>query len=169
MCGKDIPWFAEGGAEVIAQSLYSTQDGVRDNYLRDVMKHKLEISQDDYNSQNVSLDQLEYSSQVNAYDVGAWFIAYLVHNEGVEVFLDGFYEELDELGFDAAFEKNFNKTKNEYLSEFVSRILNRHQGKAQGTNYAAEILDRQGIHQLNPNVAMMFSYKQKVRLDKRLS
>ncbi|MFQ3344216.1 MAG: hypothetical protein ACI9EM_000745 [Candidatus Thalassarchaeaceae archaeon] len=118
MGGKDKPWFAEGGAEFMAQSLYSTQDGVRDNYLRDVMKHKLEISQDDYNSQNVSLDQLEYSSQVNAYDVGAWFIAYLVHNEGVEVFLDGFYEELDELGFDAAFEKNFNKTKNEYLSEF---------------------------------------------------
>ena len=118
MGGKDKPWFSEGGAEFMAQSLYSAQDGVRENYLREVMQHKLQMSQDEYNSQNVTLDQLEYSSQVNAYDIGTWFIAYLVHNEGKDAYLNGFYGDLDELGFDAAFENNFNKTKGDYLAEF---------------------------------------------------
>jgi hypothetical protein len=118
MGGKDKPWFAEGGAEFMAQSLYSKQEGVRENYLREVMQHKLEMSQDGYNSQDEALDQLGYDAQVNVYDVGAWFIAYLVHNEGEDAYIEGFYGDLDELGFDAAFEANFNKTKSDYLAEF---------------------------------------------------
>jgi len=118
MGGEGKPWFAEGGAEFMAQSLYSEQDGVGENYLREVMQRKLEISQDAYNAQDVPLDQLGYDSQVNVYDVGSWFVAYLIHYEGEEAFVNGFYGDLDELGFDAAFEKNFNATKGEYLAEF---------------------------------------------------
>lgn len=118
MGGENTPWFAEGGAEFMAQSLYSEQDGVGENYLREVMQRKLEMSQEGYNAQNTSLDQLTYSSEVNAYDVGAWFIAYLIHHEGEDAFLNGFYGDLDGLGFDAAFEVNFNATKSEYLADF---------------------------------------------------
>ena len=120
MGGKDKPWFAEGGAEFMAQSLYSTQEGVRDNYLREVMQRKLDMSQEGYNSQDEELDQLGYDAEVNVYDVGAWFIAYLIHNEGESAFIDGFYGDLDELGFEVAFENNFNKTKDEYLAEFYT-------------------------------------------------
>ncbi|MFQ3322118.1 MAG: hypothetical protein ACI9O1_001223 [Candidatus Thalassarchaeaceae archaeon] len=118
MGGKDKPWFSEGGAEFMAQSLYSNQDGVRENYLREVMQRKLEMSQEGYNSQDQTLDQLGYDSQINVYDVGTWFIAYLIHNEGIDAYIDGFYGDLDELGFNTAFEKNFNKTKDEYLADF---------------------------------------------------
>jgi hypothetical protein len=102
----------------MAQSLYSEQDGVGENYLREVMQRKLEMSQNGYNAQNVPLDQLGFDSQVNVYDVGSWFVAYLIHHEGEDAFVNDFYGDLDELGFDAAFEKNFNATKNEYLAEF---------------------------------------------------
>ena len=118
MGGENTPWFAEGGAEFMAQSLYSEQDGVGENYLREVMQRKLETSQEGYNAQTTSLDQLTYSSEVNVYDVGAWFIAYLLHHEGEDAFLNGFYGDLDGLGFDTAFEDNFNATKNEYLADF---------------------------------------------------
>ena len=118
MGGKDTPWFSEGGAEFMAQSLYAAQDGIGENQLRDTMRWKLEMSHDGYNGQDVPLDELTYSSQVNVYDVGCWFIAYLIHNEGTEAFIDGFYGDLDELGFDAAFEMHFNSTKDDYLAEF---------------------------------------------------
>ena len=118
MGGEDTPWFSEGGAEFMAQSLYSKQDGVRNNYLKDVMRHKLEISLEGYKSQDTPLEELTYSSPVNVYDIGAWFIAYLIDNEGEEAFLEGFYGDLDDLGFDSAFEKNFGKSKAAYLSEY---------------------------------------------------
>ena len=118
MGGNQKPWFAEGGAEYMAQTLYSKQEGVRDNYLREIMQNKLDYSKDDYLGQNISLDQLTYSSDINVYAVGAWFTAYLIHNEGVDTYLNGFYGDLDELGFDGSFEKHFNKTKTEYIADF---------------------------------------------------
>ncbi len=118
MGGEQNPWFAEGGAEYMAQTLYSKQEGVRDNYLREVMQNKLDYSKDDYLGQNVSLDQLTYSSEINVYGVSTWFTAYLIHNEGIDAYLNGFYSDLDELGFNGAFEKHFEKTKVEYITEF---------------------------------------------------
>ena len=100
------------------QYLYSKQDGVGENHLREVMRSKLENSQEGYNAQDIPLDQLGYDSQSMVYDVGSWFVAYLIHHEGEDAFVNGFYGDLDELGFDAAFEKNFNSTKTEYLAEF---------------------------------------------------
>ena len=118
MGGENKPWFSEGGAEFMAQSLYAQQDGVDENYLRNVMQHKLEMSQEGYNAQDKPLDQLGYDSDVNVYDVGSWFVAYVIHHEGEDAFLNGFYGDLDELGFDAAFEKHFNKTKADYIADF---------------------------------------------------
>lgn len=118
MGGKDTPWFSEGGAEFMAQLLYSRQPGMESNALRDAMERKLMNSLDGYQAQDIALDELTYSSEVNVYGIGSWFIAYLIHNEGEEAFVDGFYGDLDELGFDASFEKNFNSTRDEYIASF---------------------------------------------------
>ena len=118
MGGKDTPWWSEGGAEYMAQKLYSNQEGVRDNYLQDVMRWKLDSSREGYNNQNISLINLTRDSQINTYDVGSWFIAYLIHHEGEDAFLNGFYSDVDDLGFNLAFENNFNKTKYQYIADF---------------------------------------------------
>ena len=118
MGGKNTPWFSEGGAEFMGQSLYAQQPGVHDNYLREVMERKLNHSLDGYKAQDIRLDNLTYQSDVNVYDVGAWFIAFLIHNEGESAFLEGFYGDLDEFGFDASFERNFNSTRDSYLEDF---------------------------------------------------
>jgi len=118
MGGENTPWFSEGGAEFMGQSLYAQQPGVHDNYPREVMERKLNHSLDGYKAQDARLDNLTYQSDVNVYDVGAWFIAFLIHNEGESAFLEGFYGDLDELGFGASFEKNFNSTRDSYLADF---------------------------------------------------
>ena len=115
--GKDKPWFAEGGAEFMAQSLYAKQSGVRENYLKEVMERKLG-SLADYKAQEKRLEELTYNEPVNAYDIGAWFIAYLIHHEGEEAFLVDFYGELDALGFEESFEKHFGKARQVYVDEF---------------------------------------------------
>ena len=40
------PWWIEGGAEYMAQLLYSRQPDVRDDYLKDKMKQKLRAIND---------------------------------------------------------------------------------------------------------------------------
>jgi hypothetical protein len=117
MGGKDKPWFAEGGAEFMAQWLYSKQDGVREGYFSEIMLSKL-ASVEAYKAQNLPLDQLSYSSNVSTYDIGTWFIAYLIHNEGIETFRDQFYGRIKTMGFDEAFELSFGKTRSQYLADF---------------------------------------------------
>ena len=120
MGGKSKPWFSEGSAEYMAQTLYSQQPGVENDYLRNAMERKLMSSIQGYQEQDIALDELTYSSNVGTYDIGAWFIAYLIHNEGESALIDGFYGDLDELGFDGSFESNFNSTRDEYIAAFNS-------------------------------------------------
>ena len=82
------------------------------------MRWKLDSSREGYNNQNISLINLTRDSQINTYDVGSWFIAYLIHHEGEDAFLNGFYSDVDDLGFNLAFENNFNKTKYQYVADF---------------------------------------------------
>jgi hypothetical protein len=117
MGGDGKPWFAEGGAEYMGQWLYSKQDGVREGYFSEIMRRKL-FSVEGYKAQNLPLDQLSYSSDVPTYDIGTWFIAYLIHEKGMEAFRDDFYGRLGEMGFDAAFELSFGKTRSQYLADF---------------------------------------------------
>ncbi|MBE82374.1 MAG: hypothetical protein CME21_07375, partial [Gemmatimonadetes bacterium] len=116
--GKDNPWFAEGGAEFMAQALYSRQPGVREGYLKERMTWKLEDSLDPYKTQNKRLEELTYDDRVNVYDIGAWFVAYLIHKEGEDKFLVDFYSVLDDLGFEDAFLASFGKSRKEYVDEF---------------------------------------------------
>ena len=43
---QENPWWSEGGAEYMAQLLYSKQKGVRPNYLREIMERKLRALKD---------------------------------------------------------------------------------------------------------------------------
>ena len=117
MGGERNPWFSEGSAEFMAQLLYSRQPGVRENNLKDVMARKYETV-DQYLSQDIRLEDLAYGDPVNAYDIGSWFIAYLVHQFGEDALVDGFYKDLDVLGFEESFTKHFTKPSNELVDEF---------------------------------------------------
>lgn len=123
MGGEGKPWFAEGGAEYMGQWLYSNQDGVREGYFSEIMLRKL-ASVEGYKAQNLPLDQLSYSSNVSAYDIGTWFIAYLIHNEGIEAFRDQFYGKIGKMAFDDAFELSFGKTRSQYLDDFDEFLNN---------------------------------------------
>ena len=81
------------------------------------MERKLE-SLDAYKGQNKRLEELTYNDSVNTYDIGSWFIAYLVHHEGEKTFRVDFYNDLDTLGFEEAFEKHFGKSHQAYVDEF---------------------------------------------------
>ena len=117
--GEGKPWFAEGGAEYMAQLLYSRQEGVRSEYLKDVMKHKFN-SVSDYKSFGKKLNQISYNDPVNTYDVGAWFIAYLVHLKSEKIFRVDFYKDLNALGFDGSFLKYFGGSPAKLIDDFNS-------------------------------------------------
>ena len=115
--GEGKPWFAEGGAEYMAQLLYSKQQGVRQGYLKETMSQKYNTVAD-YKSFGKKLNQLSYSDPVNAYDIGSWFIAYLIHLSSEKAFRVDFYTDLNRLGFDASFAKHFGKDPESLISDF---------------------------------------------------
>ena len=115
------PWIAEGGAEYMAQLLYSKQPGVRSGYLKEVMERKT-YGISDYLSYGKSLRELSYDDPVDTYGVASWFVAYLVHQTSEEVFRVNFYGDLEALGFEKSFEKHFGKLADEMIVEFNSWI-----------------------------------------------
>lgn len=115
--GEGKPWFAEGGAEYMAQLLYSIQPEVKDGYLKEIMQRK-HSSVAKYKTFGKKLNELSYSDPVGSSEIGAWFIAYLVHSHGEEVFRLNFYKDLNSLGFESSFLKHFGKSSKDYLVEF---------------------------------------------------
>ena len=73
-----------------------------------------------YLKSSMKLHEFTYDGEERrmAYDIGAWFTAYLVHHEGVETLKDGFYGDLDSLVFTGSFEKNFGQPPADYVEEF---------------------------------------------------
>jgi hypothetical protein len=141
--GKNKPWLTEGGAEFMAQYLYSRQPGVEKGYLKERMKWKLEGSLDSYKAQSKRLEELTYDDKGYAYDIGAWFVAYLIHQGGEQKFVVDFYEVLDGLGFEDAFLTTFGKTRRDYVDEF-NEFLNRPQSEL------LQIFDENGLIVLDP-------------------
>lgn len=115
--GERKPWFAEGGAEYMAQLLYSKQEGVRGEYLKDVMKHKFNTVSD-YRSFGKKLNQISYDDPINAYDIGAWLVAYLINLKGEKIFRVDFYKDLNLLGFEGSFSKHFGKSPDKLIDDF---------------------------------------------------
>ena len=117
------PWWSEGGANYLSELLYSQQPGVSTNYLKDRMRWKMNVKPD-FIAYGKRLEDLEYGEQNNAtrfaYDLGTWFIAYLIYHVGLEVYRVNFYDDLNEYGFEGSFIKNFGKSSEEYLNDFHS-------------------------------------------------
>ena len=118
------PWWMEGGAEYMAQLLYSRQPNVSDNHLRDKMMHKLRSIEE--LEKGESIRDIPYGRRGHiAYDLGAWFVAYVIHQSSEEAFRIGFFKDLNELGFEDAFEKNLGASSRQRLQEFHEEFLRR--------------------------------------------
>jgi hypothetical protein len=116
------PWWAEGGAEYMAQLLYSKQKEVRPNYLRQTMERKLK-SLDDLRT-GESISDIPYGKRgIIAYDLGAWFIAFLIHKTSEEAYRVGFFDDLNRKGFEGSFVKNFGGSSKKFLDEFHNSFL----------------------------------------------
>ena len=117
------PWWSEGGANYLSELLYSQQPGVSTNYLKDRMRWRMNVKPD-FLAYGKRLEDLEYGEQNNAtrfaYDLGTWFIAYLIYHVGLDVYRVNFYDDLNEYGFEGSFIKNFGKSSEEYLNDFHS-------------------------------------------------
>ncbi len=118
------PWFQEGGAEYRGHLLYSENTGNK-NFLKKAMIRKLKRSLLDYKQKyKMNLKGLTYKTGKKvAYDIGSWFIAYLIHHEGEKKHRVDFYNDLDRLGFESSFKKNFGKSSDEYIKEFNEFII----------------------------------------------
>ena len=119
---KKNPWWLEGGAEYMAQLLYSKQEGVREGYLKEVMQWKLNSIKDLKKDQRI--DQIPYGPDARvAYDLGAWFIAFLINKTSEEAYRIGFFEELNDEGFEGSFMNNFGASSTQMLDEFHEEFL----------------------------------------------
>ena len=120
------PWLQEGGAEFVSILLYSRTMNDK-KYLIERMRWKLKDSLKAYKKKyKMKLKDINYKKDKNiAYDMGAWFTAYLISNEGEKKFTQDFYRDLDTLGFEKSFKKNFGKSSDEYISDFNEFIIQR--------------------------------------------
>ena len=120
---KKNPWWLEGGAEYMGQFLYSKQEGVRDGYLKEVMQWKLNSIKDLKKDQRI--DQIPYGPDARiAYDLGSWFIAFLVNESSEESYRVDFFNDLNDEGFEGSFMKHFGASSTDLLTEFHSDFLN---------------------------------------------
>jgi len=111
------PYWAEGGAEYMAQLLYSRQEGVDSNYLKDRMSWKMETKEDLEDGESIA--DISYGSRGHiAYDLGCWFTAYIINQTSEEAYLNGFYDDLNELGWEGSFVENFGVSSEQMLSDF---------------------------------------------------
>ena len=120
---KKNPWWAEGGAEYMAQLLYSKQKGVNSSYLKSAMKSKLNsLSQ---LGSNVNIKNIPYDDEKThiAYDIGAWFIAFLIHKTNEETYRVKFFKNLNEMGFEKSFMNSFGSSSDKLLEEFHYKFL----------------------------------------------
>ena len=58
-----------------------------------------------------------------AYDLGAWFIAFIINKTGEEAYRVNFFKDLNAKGFVGAFVKNFGASSNDLLDEFHKTFL----------------------------------------------
>lgn len=125
------PWLHEGSATFMALLLYSDEVGSKTDMRRQMLRYG-KRSFSNYLKSSMALDSFTYEGEGRrlAYDIGAWFTAYLVHHEGVEALKDGFYGDLDALGFKASFEKNFGKSPKAYIAEFNDFLQQNRQNQA---------------------------------------
>ena len=116
------PWWGEGGAEYMAQLLYSRQKGVRANYLKEIMQRKLHSSGSLQEGETIR--DIPYGRRARiAYDLGAWFIAFLISKSSEEAYRVNFFKALETRGFEGAFLDSFGRSSKALLEEFHNDFL----------------------------------------------
>ena len=116
------PWWTEGGAEYMAQLLYSKQNGVSSSYLKEMMERKLRSLKN--LREGESIKDIPYGKRGRiAYDLGAWFIAFIINKTSEEDHLVKFYRDLNSKGFEGSFIKNFGSSSKDLLDEFHYTFL----------------------------------------------
>jgi|TARA_B110000263_G_scaffold222276_1_gene211251 hypothetical protein len=72
----------------------------------------------------VRIEDIQYADRFPntqyAYELGAWFTAFLMYNVGVEIYLVNFHDNLNDLGFEQSFVTNFWKSSQEFLDDFLN-------------------------------------------------
>ena len=127
----DVPWWNEGAAVYFSyidyartindmswfkEQMYCTILCEKDRYGN---KSRLEI----FKESGLKLNNITFSGNPEpvdkqiAYEIGAWFIAYLVNDHGEDKILD-IYSLYEEFGFEKSFEMQFGKDYRTYLNEF---------------------------------------------------
>ena len=107
----------------MAQLLYSRQEGVRPGYLREIMKRKLRSLKDLRRGE--SIRDIPYGRRARvAYDLGTWFIAFIISKSSENAYRVRFFKDLNAEGFEGAFLKSFGQSSQELLDEFHGHFLN---------------------------------------------
>jgi hypothetical protein len=111
------PWWSEGGAEYMAQLLYSQQSGVDSSYLKERMSWKMDTR--DLLNPGERFSDIPYGPRARiGYDLGAWFIAYLIDRVGEDAYTVDFFDDLNELGWEGSFLTNFGVSSQVMLNDF---------------------------------------------------
>ena len=117
------PWFVEGGATYMAELLYSQQPNVSSNYLEEVMQWKMQ-NVNSFLALGIRIEDIQFSdgfpNTQYAYELGAWFTAFLIHHVGLETYLVNFHNDLNDLGFEQSFVVNFGESSQQFLDDFHS-------------------------------------------------
>ena len=130
---NDGTWWGEGGAEYMAHWWYSQQpeaktlaesDEEREDYMGYQIEQVIKNNLPEFRESGLKIYELNYGHGRLGYDMGFLFHVYLVKEVGLDVILNGFWDEVGKLGFDNAFLKHFSKTYEEYGLEFES-LMNR--------------------------------------------
>ena len=127
----DVPWWNEGAAVYFSYIDYART--INDmSWFKDQMYCALLCEKDRYGNKSrleifkesgVKLNNITFSGNPEpvdkqiAYEIGAWFIAYLVNDHGEDKILD-IYSLYEEFGFEKSFEMQFGKDYRTYLNEF---------------------------------------------------
>ena len=123
---KKTQWWGEGTATYIAHLEYSRHPEANKDHLSKELENAL--WSDKGTGQGNVIDQYfnggkklyNYTTDdgwLIPYQVGMWFVAYLVHQVGEDKIYE-FYNGLEKNGFDKAFEIYFGKTYKQYVDDF---------------------------------------------------
>ena len=106
----------------MAQLLYSQQPGVDPNHLKERMRWKMNSRKKLREGEGVQ--DIPYGDRAMiAYDLGTWFVAFVVSKTSEDAYRVGFFRDLNKEGFEGAFVKNFGSSSESFLEEFHNQFL----------------------------------------------
>ena len=140
---EKTPWIHEGSANYIGLLGYSLHIGSLRDMHRQVFRYK-DRSFKNYFSSLQKLNEFTYDYERRlVYDIGTWFVAYLVYRESETALKDAFYDDLDQYGFERSFKRNFGKSADAYIAEFNEFISqNKNNKRELGELFHKSQLDR---------------------------